>query len=128
MTTTTSTNTTEGPSPYHLRPGETIVEKETRVHRGVSASTGTTHRTTVTGASQPTSGQMNTGGMQPQQRRKASVGEKLMGTKAVLAQIIPFLLIKGLFSADKMSGKAHPNVDTVEDTVCLIFSYSEYRT
>lgn len=80
MTTTTSSNTTEGPSPYHLRLGETIVEKETRVHRGVPAGTGT-HTTTTTGISQPTSGQMHMGGSgsQPQQRRKSSVGEKLMG-------------------------------------------------
>ncbi|KAF8157965.1 hypothetical protein B0H34DRAFT_706954 [Crassisporium funariophilum] len=36
VTTTTGTDTTDGPSPYNLRPGETIVEKITKVHHGLS--------------------------------------------------------------------------------------------
>ncbi|KAF9565775.1 hypothetical protein CPC08DRAFT_158964 [Agrocybe pediades] len=48
MTTTTDTKVEEMPSPLHLRPGETVVEKETRVHRGIAPTDKKAGHTTQT--------------------------------------------------------------------------------
>ncbi|PPQ68378.1 hypothetical protein CVT24_004799 [Panaeolus cyanescens] len=57
------TETHEGPSKLHLRPGETVVEQETRVHRGVAPGEKSSSHTSGMGMSDASRAGMGTGAM-----------------------------------------------------------------